>query len=157
VLITAALSCGIVYLEITTDPVELWASPSSRSRLEKEYYDENFEPFYRTEQIIITSKLDPFTYYPSNNDRDPPEVFGPIFQKEFMYAVLDLQERIYNDVSLFVDLKWFWIKPKIYRLQELMAKNFRTFASVLLLQKTQIAQYSAISNTGKVIPEILRP
>jgi Niemann-Pick C1 protein len=88
-----------VYLEITTDPVELWASPNSRSRIEKEYFDTNFSPFYRTEQIIITAKnLPPILYHPSNNTLDPEEYFGPIFNKEFMYAVLDLQERILNDV-----------------------------------------------------------
>ncbi|OXA57471.1 Niemann-Pick C1 protein [Folsomia candida] len=99
ILITGALSCGIVYLDITTDPVELWASPNSRSRQEKEYYDKNFSPFYRTEQIIATAKgLPSIMYYPSNNTREEPEHFGPIFNKEFMYALLDLQERIVNDV-----------------------------------------------------------
>lgn len=100
ILITVGLSCGIVYLEITTDPVELWASPQSRSRLEKEYYDQNFEPFYRTEQLIVTAKgLPSISYYPSNNIREEQEQFGPIFNKEFMYALLDLQERIVNDVN----------------------------------------------------------
>lgn len=50
-----ACSCGILFLKITTDPVELWASPDSQSRREKTYFDRNFEPFYRTEQIIVTS------------------------------------------------------------------------------------------------------
>ena len=43
-------------MKVTTDPVELWASPHSRSRVEREYFDKHFEPFYRNEQIIITSK-----------------------------------------------------------------------------------------------------
>lgn len=42
-------------MHVTTDPVELWASPHSRSRVEREYFDKHFEPFYRNEQIIITS------------------------------------------------------------------------------------------------------
>lgn len=42
-------------MNVTTDPVELWASPYSRSRIEREYFDEHFEPFYRTEQIIIST------------------------------------------------------------------------------------------------------
>lgn len=49
--VIVALGHGIKYLRITTDPVELWASPSSRSRIEKEYYDSHFQPFYRTEQV----------------------------------------------------------------------------------------------------------
>lgn len=51
--IIAGFSSGAVFLEITTSPVELWASASSRSRLEKEFFDNNFKPFYRTEQIFI--------------------------------------------------------------------------------------------------------
>ena len=50
-----ALNHGIKYLIVTTDPVELWASPNSRSRVEKDYFDSHFEPFYRTEQIIISA------------------------------------------------------------------------------------------------------
>ncbi len=48
-----ALTAGVVFLEVTIDPVELWAAPDSRSRLEKDIFDTNFSPFYRTEQIII--------------------------------------------------------------------------------------------------------
>lgn len=42
---------GITCLKITTDPVELWAAPNSRSRIEREFFDSNFEPFYRIEQV----------------------------------------------------------------------------------------------------------
>lgn len=51
--VAAALTVGVVYLEVTIDPVELWASPESRSRQEKDYFDNNFTPFYRTEQVIL--------------------------------------------------------------------------------------------------------
>ena len=47
------LGLGILRLEVTIDPVELWAAPTSRSRLEKDYFDESFTPFYRTEQVIL--------------------------------------------------------------------------------------------------------
>lgn len=40
-------------MEVTTDPVELWASPNSRSRREKDYFDSIFGPFYRTAQVFI--------------------------------------------------------------------------------------------------------
>ena len=50
------LSTGIAWLDVTTDPIELWASPASRSRVEKTFFDETFRPFYRTEQIIIKAK-----------------------------------------------------------------------------------------------------
>lgn len=45
------LGYGIVYVKITTDPVELWAAPSSKSRIEREYFDSKFEPFFRMEQV----------------------------------------------------------------------------------------------------------
>lgn len=51
--VVVALGHGIIYLQLTTDPVQLWASPMSRCRQEKEFFDTNFEPFYRTEQVII--------------------------------------------------------------------------------------------------------
>ena len=50
------LSTGILWLDVTTDPIELWASPESRSRVEKDFFDRTFRPFYRTEQIIIKAK-----------------------------------------------------------------------------------------------------
>lgn len=40
-------------MEVTTDPVELWASPNSRSRREKDFFDSKFGPFYRTAQVFI--------------------------------------------------------------------------------------------------------
>jgi Niemann-Pick C1 protein len=51
--IVLALGYGAFSLQVTTDPVEIWASPQSRSRLEKEYFDSRFEPFYRTEQVFV--------------------------------------------------------------------------------------------------------
>lgn len=47
------LCYGIFGMIIVTDPVELWASPNSRSRVEKDYYDSRFGPFYRTNQVFI--------------------------------------------------------------------------------------------------------
>ena len=48
---------GIKYLKITTDPVELWAAPNSRSRIEREFFDSNFEPFYRIEQVCGANEI----------------------------------------------------------------------------------------------------
>ena len=51
--VAGALAVGIVYLEVTIDPVEIWAAPTSRSRQEKNHFDKNFSPFYRTAQVIL--------------------------------------------------------------------------------------------------------
>lgn len=62
--IVVALSCGIIYLHIVTNPVEIWAAPHSRSRQEKDFFDKNFGPFYRTNQIFFkTVDLKPVSFY----------------------------------------------------------------------------------------------
>ena len=45
------LFAGLLFARVTTDPIELWSAPQSRSRAEKDFYDETFEPFYRVEQV----------------------------------------------------------------------------------------------------------
>lgn len=40
--VCVVLSIGIVFFKVTTDPVELWSSPDSRARQEKDYFDNNF-------------------------------------------------------------------------------------------------------------------
>ena len=55
IVVIGALTCGVLRVQITTDPVELWSMPTSESRLQKDYFDEHFGPFYRTEQVIITA------------------------------------------------------------------------------------------------------
>uniref|UniRef100_A0A8C5WR56 NPC1 like intracellular cholesterol transporter 1 n=1 Tax=Laticauda laticaudata TaxID=8630 RepID=A0A8C5WR56_LATLA len=54
--IVAGLSSGMMWMELTTDPLELWASPDSQARQEKALYEEHFGPFFRTNQIILTAK-----------------------------------------------------------------------------------------------------
>lgn len=50
------LSLGLLKFTVITNPVDLWSSTSSQARQEKAYFDEKFTPFYRTEQVIITTK-----------------------------------------------------------------------------------------------------
>ncbi|XP_053611074.1 NPC intracellular cholesterol transporter 1 isoform X2 [Plodia interpunctella] len=86
-----ALGYGMSYTQLTTNPVELWASPHSRARQEREYFDSHFEPFYRTEMVIISSKGLPKIEHetPSGN-----LTFGPVFNATFMLEVLNLQNKI---------------------------------------------------------------
>ncbi len=56
--VAIALAVGVIYLKVTIDPVELWASPTSQTRKDKDYFDENFNPFYRTTQVIIHATSD---------------------------------------------------------------------------------------------------
>ncbi|EFA84746.1 Niemann-Pick C type protein [Heterostelium album PN500] len=57
-LFVAGCSVGIMKIEIEQDPVKLWAAPTSRAVQEKNYFDEHFGPFYRTEQLIISLRND---------------------------------------------------------------------------------------------------
>ncbi|XP_019872017.2 NPC intracellular cholesterol transporter 1 isoform X2 [Aethina tumida] len=91
--LVVALGHGVKYLKITTDPVELWASPSSRSRVEREFFDSHFEPFYRNEQLIIRSvNMSEIRH----NTSDGVVIYGPVFNDTFLKAVLDLQQQIKN-------------------------------------------------------------
>ena len=51
-------SVGLIKFTVVTDPVKLWSAPGSQARMEKETFDSNFSPFYRTAQIIFSVKPD---------------------------------------------------------------------------------------------------
>ncbi|XP_050298712.1 NPC intracellular cholesterol transporter 1 isoform X2 [Anthonomus grandis grandis] len=90
-LLIVVLGHGIKYLKITTDPVELWASPLSRSRVEKEYYDSHFNPFYRNEQVIIRARnLSDIIHVTKAGN----VTYGPAFHAPFLKEVLKLQQQI---------------------------------------------------------------
>uniref|UniRef100_A0A8D9B029 Niemann-Pick C1 protein n=1 Tax=Cacopsylla melanoneura TaxID=428564 RepID=A0A8D9B029_9HEMI len=91
VLVTSALAFGIRYLEVTTDPVKLWASPNSRSRKERDYFEKHFEPFYRIEQVIVTASGIPNVHHNTSNGVIE---FGPVFNKTFLYEIKKLQDRL---------------------------------------------------------------
>lgn len=85
-ILVVASSGGLVYMRITTDPVELWSSPTSQARQEKDYFDSHFGPFFRNVQLIITTPLnDSFIYSPYFGGSDVP--FGPILDKDILHQV----------------------------------------------------------------------
>nr|XP_012601559.1 Niemann-Pick C1 protein isoform X1 [Microcebus murinus] len=90
-----ACSSGLVFVRVTTNPVDLWSAPASQARLEKEYFDQHFGPFFRTEQLIIRAPLTKkHTYEPYPSGADVP--FGPPLDVEILHQVLDLQTAIEN-------------------------------------------------------------
>ncbi|XP_041659229.1 NPC intracellular cholesterol transporter 1 [Cheilinus undulatus] len=97
--VIAASSGGLMYMRITTDPVDLWSSPTSQARQEKDYFDSHFGPFFRTVQLIITTPLvnDTYLYSPYFGGSDVP--FGAILNKELLHQVLDLQLEIEDLVA----------------------------------------------------------
>ncbi|XP_038157542.1 NPC intracellular cholesterol transporter 1 [Cyprinodon tularosa] len=94
-ILVIACSGGLIYMHITTDPVELWSSPTSQARREKDYFDEHFGPFYRTAQLIITTPInDTYIFSPYPVGSDVP--FKAILFKDILHQVLDLQLEIEN-------------------------------------------------------------
>ncbi|XP_065212714.1 NPC intracellular cholesterol transporter 1 homolog 1b isoform X2 [Planococcus citri] len=91
--VICCLSYGITFVEIVTNPVELWASSTSQCRKEREYFNENFGPFYRIQQVIVSAKgLNNFFHNTSNG----PVEFGPVFHEEFLRDFKKLQDEISN-------------------------------------------------------------
>lgn len=53
--IMGLLNIGWKNFSVETDPVRLWVAPNSESKLQKDFFDEHFGPFYRVQTIFITS------------------------------------------------------------------------------------------------------
>ncbi|XP_015905178.1 NPC intracellular cholesterol transporter 1 [Parasteatoda tepidariorum] len=84
---------GLIFFTIRTNPVELWSAPTSQAREQKDYFDNHFGPFYRTEQVIIRRKSgEPVI---GNN-----LTFSSVFDREFLHKILDLQDNITNLVAV---------------------------------------------------------
>ena len=54
-------SLGWLRFRIETDPVKLWVAPNSAAALEKQFFDTNFGPFYRAQQMFLTNATSPDT------------------------------------------------------------------------------------------------
>lgn len=54
-LIVGILSAGWFRFDLEKEPARLWVSPSSAAAQEKAYFDENFGPFYRAEQVFLVN------------------------------------------------------------------------------------------------------
>ena len=51
------LNIGWKNFQVEKNPVRLWVAPDSESKIQKEYFDEHFGPFYRPQQVFITSAV----------------------------------------------------------------------------------------------------
>jgi Niemann-Pick C1 protein len=49
------LNIGWSRFGVETDPVRLWVAPNSESKIQKDFFDQEFGPFYRPQQIFVTS------------------------------------------------------------------------------------------------------
>jgi len=95
--VALGLSVGTLKLEVTTDPIELWAAPTSRSRIEKDFFDSEFRPFYRTALVIIKAIENPEIGMAKINHTDILDneyQFSAMFNQTFLLKALELQKRI---------------------------------------------------------------
>ncbi|CAN8003071.1 unnamed protein product [Ixodes pacificus] len=91
-----AICCsGLAFLTILTDPVELWSAPGSRARVERNLFNQEFGPFYRIEQVIVTrNDGEPFNYLVKKIGFNRTVTFGSVFEKHFFHQVAALQESL---------------------------------------------------------------
>ncbi|XP_075457835.1 NPC1-like intracellular cholesterol transporter 1 isoform X2 [Ascaphus truei] len=90
--LVVGLSAGMVFIKLTTDPVELWSSPNSRGRQEKDLHDANFGPFFRTNQLIIT--VQNRSTYTHDSLFFGRQNFSGILSPDILLEMLDLQDRL---------------------------------------------------------------
>lgn len=100
VLIMAFTCCaGLVFCEVTTDPIELWSVPNSLAQKEKEYFDQHFGYIYRASQIVIKAPNSPgFTFIDPVYALVQYNVSG-MFQQDILneVSILIILECIYMD------------------------------------------------------------
>ena len=81
VLIVGLLSLGWMKFKIERDPARLWVSPTSAAAREKAFFDENFGPFYRAEQVFLVN---------DTNSAGP----GPVLSYDTLDWWMGVEERI---------------------------------------------------------------
>ncbi|XP_013375950.1 PREDICTED: Niemann-Pick C1-like protein 1 isoform X2 [Chinchilla lanigera] len=90
--VVVALASGLTFVELTTDPMELWSAPNSQPRQEKEFHDEHFGPFFRTNQVFLTAPNR--SSYRYDSLLLGPKNFSGILSLDLLLELLDLQERL---------------------------------------------------------------
>ncbi|XP_023414361.2 NPC1-like intracellular cholesterol transporter 1 isoform X5 [Loxodonta africana] len=90
--VVLGLAGGLAFVELTTDPVELWSAPNSQARWEKEFHDQHFGPFFRTNQVILTAPGRASYLYDSL--LLGPKNFSGVLSPDLLLELLELQERL---------------------------------------------------------------
>lgn len=81
VLIVGAMSLGWMNFAVERDPARLWVSPTSAAAKEKAFFDRNFGPFYRAEQVFLVNDTHP----------DGP---GPVLDYDTLKWWFDVEDRV---------------------------------------------------------------
>ncbi|KAI9742995.1 MAG: hypothetical protein M1818_003290 [Claussenomyces sp. TS43310] len=81
VIVVLLLSLGWMRFAVEQNPARLWVSPTSAAAEEKHFFDANFGPFYRAEQVFLV------------NDTHPSGP-GPVLSYETLRWWFDAEQRI---------------------------------------------------------------
>lgn len=82
-----AMLFGVFQLKLTSNPIELWSSPDSRTRQELNYFNTRFGPFYRPAQIYL--RVTGFENFTIDNIE-----YGPAFNYEAIQELIKLEDEI---------------------------------------------------------------
>ncbi|KAK6539064.1 hypothetical protein TWF694_010607 [Orbilia ellipsospora] len=55
IILVVLMSLGWLNFHVERDPVKLWVSPTSETAIQKNFFDENFGPFWRIEQAFLVN------------------------------------------------------------------------------------------------------
>lgn len=88
------LNLGWKMFEVETDPVRLWVAPDSESKLEKEYFDEHFGPFFRPQQIFVTSSEQLADVQEWNRTRISLDDNAPVLSWDHLKYWFDIENEI---------------------------------------------------------------
>ena len=80
IILVGLLSLGWINFAVERSPVRLWVSPTSAAAQEKRFFDENFGPFYRTEQAFLVN--------------DTSGETGPILSYDTLRWWFDVEDRV---------------------------------------------------------------
>ncbi|KAG6440989.1 hypothetical protein O3G_MSEX001610 [Manduca sexta] len=80
---------GAVSLNLTSNPIELWSGPESRSRQELNYFNSRFGPFYRAAQVFM--QFNGLESFEVDNT-----TYGPAFRIEAVRELVELEQAIIN-------------------------------------------------------------
>lgn len=92
IFLCSVMSGGFYFFSVLTDPVELWSPEDSNTRINKNYYDTHFRPFYRTTQLIVRPST--LSLWEHSTFLSPAKNYTNTLQIDFLRQVLELQNTI---------------------------------------------------------------
>lgn len=88
------LNLGWKNFAVETDPVRLWVAPDSESKLQKDYFDSHFGPFYRAEQIFVSSSSYASEQLRNQTGGSLTESKTPVLSWDHLKYWFDIEEEI---------------------------------------------------------------